>query len=192
MRLDNILYEKRGMKFIRVGGLSAVKYGKKGISGEGATYHTPPKRKGIYAFIHPYADSFLWAWKVGNSKKIKAMEDDPNVTQEEWEAEMRKEFQKERKKQKTFTYEGPIWCHFTKEIQGPTKGSWVLTDTETLQKTVNKHRAKLSAKVIAEPLFSKELAPQGVKDPFKRGLGGHYGIDHLEVFIDDKNLGRIR
>lgn len=51
-------YKKhKKVRFARVGGLSSVK--QKGYSPEMKSYHSPPARKGIYAFIYPYMDWFL-------------------------------------------------------------------------------------------------------------------------------------
>lgn len=47
------------VQFSRVGGLSPVVQKGYTISSDKRGYHTPPARKGFYAFIHPHFDGFL-------------------------------------------------------------------------------------------------------------------------------------
>lgn len=55
------------MKFSRFGGLSAVKQTHYDV-GEYKSFHNPPKRKGIYAFVYGYEESFLLG---GSNRNVK-------------------------------------------------------------------------------------------------------------------------
>ena len=58
------------MKFIRFGGLSSVK--QKGYTNdESEIYvHTPPARRGIYAFTYPYVEPFLLGGISGKGEEV--------------------------------------------------------------------------------------------------------------------------
>jgi hypothetical protein len=176
------------LQFSRVGGLSPRKY--KLVKGKEPTFHyPPPKRDGLYAFVDGYTDTFLWAW---NKQHVKDFE-----------------VHGYRK----FSYTGDVWCHFVQEaikanVAIEVKGSWV--------KVSYKDFVKLFAKVKHEDMkwFFKQaiadvierghdLSPEEIcqraseyaknlKDPYKRGLGGCISIDHLEVFIEASECGKIR
>ena len=45
------------MKFVRYGGLSSVR--QRGYDANSTGFHSPPARRGIYAFIWPYVEWFL-------------------------------------------------------------------------------------------------------------------------------------
>jgi hypothetical protein len=49
------IHPTKDVRFVRYGGLSPVK--QKGYGSD--TYHAPPARKGIYAFVFPYIEKFL-------------------------------------------------------------------------------------------------------------------------------------
>jgi hypothetical protein len=146
--------------FARFGGLSPVKYKKKGDG-----FHAPPCKKGIYAFVYPYIEIFLWSWNETKYNNVKAGKD----------------------RVRTFTYEGPIWCHFDIENH-QTKGSWVLLQWDEYIKAFKKQIHK-DVVFLNKDFYDKR---EQIKNPYKRGLGGCCSKDHLEVFIEGKNLGKIR
>lgn len=161
------------MEFIRFGGLSKTnqrKVNKKHRTEEGGYFHQAPVNKGIYAFIFPYIDDFLWSWKTKISRDLSV---------NEYQKAYKKEYRRLRKK---FNYEGELWCHFTREIKGGLRvGSWVKTHTRDLKKVLKKvkHRDMM--------VLSKDYFFLDRKDPYKRGLGGFMSKDHLEVFIEKVN-----
>ena len=65
------------IKFARVGGLSPVIQNGYTLNPEKRTFHTPPARKGFYAFTYPYIEPFLlggdWG-KLGNKNKHEKFE----------------------------------------------------------------------------------------------------------------------
>ena len=106
MRLQNYLNESKKVTFVRFGGLSKVDQKKYGISSD---FHKAPANKGIFAFIWPYIESFLFAWKV----KYPPIEDVTNtditksVDMSRRDRKIFNKFYKENMKK--FTYEGWIW-----------------------------------------------------------------------------------
>ena len=174
------------MKFIRFGSLKATKYNHYDV--DNPTFHAPPVRRGIYAFPFGYDESFLWAWKVPRK------EDD---SEEEWE----KRYQTYRKaNRKEFEYEGPIWCHFTEEVKcGTVVNSWVLTDMKTYEEALKKDRheqIKSLQKMHASEVWGSGEIDETCRiiNPYKRGLNTFLTTsrDHLEVFIQKKDLGKIK
>lgn len=63
IKLKELLTEKREMKFVRYGGLSPVK--QRGFN-KSDTFHSPPARKGIYAFVDGYIEPFLLGGSYGD------------------------------------------------------------------------------------------------------------------------------
>jgi len=121
------------LEFVRFGGLSLVNY-KKLYKQD--SFHSPPCKRGIYAFIFPYIEDFLWVWKVnsdGNYKK--------NINKYH------------RKNRRKFKYNGNIWCHFIDEAISEgcnieIKKDWVKVHTDDLNKLLAmvKHSDRLSIK----------------------------------------------
>ena len=160
------------MKLLRYGTLSATTF--KNYDKE--IFHAPPFRKGIFAFPFEYEEPFLWTWKVSYEFK-KGYE----YTEEEW----KEKFQQLHRERKVFEYDGPFWCHFTRHIDGETIRSWVITDSNGWEKALRK--------VKHEDMKGSRKSGFGIPiDPYKRGLGGIYSRDHLEVFIQKRHLGKIR
>jgi len=155
---------KKQIVFARFGGLSPVKYERKNTF---SSFHKAPSKKGIYAFLYPYIESFLWVWNETKYKNIKERKD-----------RIRK-----------FTYNGPIWCHFTEHFPHYAhNGSWVCISMDEYKKVLKKV-------VHADIKWLKEHECEfagRIRNPYKRGLGGGMGKDHLEVFIEAKYLGKIR
>lgn len=90
-------YKKhKKVKFARFGGLSSVK--QKGYDASMPTFHSPPARKGIYAFIYPYIEMFLLSGKQSSIEskhsKFEYIKDHTGKTVEfpldEWNTESEK------------------------------------------------------------------------------------------------------
>jgi len=167
--------KKQPCEFVRFGGLSKVNYKylrrEPTEPGEGkpSKFHRPPVKNGVYAFIYPYMEDFLWAWKV----KTK------NVS-------FKTEYRRLRKK---FTYKGYVWTHFVDEaikysIGNRYNDSWVEIHTDDLYFLLNKvmHNDIVYLCKDANLYNTKQI-----HDPYKRGLGGIMCRDHLEVFIEKVN-----
>jgi hypothetical protein len=209
---------------VTYGGLSLTK--QKGYDPEKLrtqdTFHSPPARKGIYAFIWPYVEKFLLGGNKfidpkirgkGQRNRIAYVKDkEGNVIKTghpdfEKQVEIPKNWSLQRKhpdapghkigddefeydkeflsvlynntNRKKFSYNGPLWHHLKDGVKQDKiideKGAWIKTDPETyveaLKKTLHQN---LSA--------DREI----FKGQALRGVTGGYGIDHLEVFIDQK------
>ena len=165
------------IKLVRFGGLSAVDY--KVIYGK-ESFHAPPTRYGIYAFVFPYIDSFLWAWKLPKTKE----ELEPN--------EDRKRFNKfSRQLRREFEYDGLIWCHFIEHAKGrKCSGSWIEVTVSEFKEMFRKVMCKDMQLIYNDVVGSPSIGD--IKNAYKRGLGGFISTDHLEVFIDKKSLKGIK
>jgi hypothetical protein len=191
MRLQTYINEARKKPtFVRFGGLSKRNQKKYGISTIVDGFHKSPVNKGIYAFIHPYIEPFLFAWKH-KMPDMPDMKDTDKWTKEQWDeyyVKDKKSFDKfYRENKKVFKYEGLIWTHFTdlppKYIKRR-KGSWVEVHTSDWDTIMSKQK-HLDMKEIS---YDDYMGSKGdIKDPYKRGLGGFMGKDHLEVFIEKVN-----
>ena len=62
------------IQFVRFGGLSSVK--QKGYNPSMPTYHAPPARRGIYAFVWPYIDVFLLGKDYFDPRRMKWIKDE--------------------------------------------------------------------------------------------------------------------
>ena len=82
------------MEFVRFGGLSQVNQKKinKLHRPDGRTYHQAPLNKGIYAFIYPYIENFLWAWRA-----FPKTEERKEWTEEQENKHFQKEYRRTRK-----------------------------------------------------------------------------------------------
>ena len=148
--------------FARVGGLSPVKH--KWKSKKASIHFPPPSKKGIYAFVWPYIEPFMFMWDARNKKELKING-------------IRK-----------FEYNGPLWCHFdSKELTKPKRG-WFYTNTSNLNSSTLKRIRKEDRGIIMKASFLF------VRDPYKRGSSGGFTVarDLLEVYIEKKYLGKIR
>jgi len=193
MRLQTYINEgRKKQSFVRFGGLSKVNQKKYGLVDSGG-FHAAPVKKGIYAFIWPYIEPFLFAWK--HKFDIPPNEVTNKWTDKQW-IEYGKEEQKSFKKfykdnKKKFQYEGLLWTHFTdlppKYIRRR-KGTWVEVHTSDWDEILKKQKhldMKYDMKMDMEHFGVKKLSVG--KDPYKRGLGGSMSKDHLEVFIEKVN-----
>lgn len=177
------------MKFIRYGGLSPVDY--KNPEQTKGEYHNPPVRKGLYAFIAPYEDSFLWVWKIKDKSEYELPENMPiEECKKHWDAmdaaHKRTISKYRRQLKRVFQYDGLIWTHLECESV-PNVRSWYRVHTSHLQELLRK--CKHSDRISLARHSNYKNYP---KDPYKRGLNGFMSIDHLEVFIEKKFLARIR
>lgn len=169
-------------EFIRWGGLSPVKQKERFIPdkilkdvksedlGIFGTFHRPPCRKGVYAFIPGYIDMFLVAWKI-------------YFTDKNGDCHLKKQFKHPRK----FKYRGKVWTHIyiiDPEIKYYRKrDSWYETDTDSLYKIIELEKWRLSKEITSENLrkngksFCKNF--QDFKNAWKM-----YSKDYFEVFIE--------
>ncbi len=163
------------MKFMRVGGLSPVNHKKrfklrkdddiesKSFTG---TYHLPPTKHGIYAFPFPYFEGFLVMWSERHRQEIKTR----GITK--------------------FEFNGQIWSHLKPKNDSDiikVVDSWYLTTIEVYEKTLQKEIHKLNGEMNG----SKHNFGVMCDNAFKRGRGGMYVRDHLEVYIDKQNCSKI-
>ena len=163
------------LEFIRFGGLSKVDH-RKAMKED--TFHSPPVRKGVYAFIYPYIEDFLWVWK------LEYVRNDKHVTKKRKEHDFNDVYKKEYKRlRKKFKYKGLIWTHFVTEarVHGlglKYKKEWVQIHTDDLPFLLKKDKHNTTKEAEGKHIMI---------DPYKRGLGGYYSMDHLEVFIEKVN-----
>ena len=89
-----------------------------------------------------------------------------------------------------------IWCHFTDEIKGgKVVNSWVLTDIETYKEALKKDRHETIKNLHRDLVkYGGSVGEHRIIDPYKRGLDTTftYARDSLEVFIQKKDIGKIR
>lgn len=190
----------KNIKFARVGGLSPVK--QKGYNKGEETFHSPPCKKGIYAFVHPYYEPFLlggaeysgMGTKHCKFERIKDKDGNPiqaeaDLTYEHdgsenwmkfWGLHYNGEDEPydllKPKKIKVFEYKGELWHHLGHQLKPSeillTKGSWYLTTFKTYAKALKK---EFSSKKIE---LKNELEIE-TNNPFST-----ISTDHLEVFIE--------
>jgi len=181
MRFQQYINEAKGVTFVRFGGLSPVNQKKYGIS---QNFHKAPANKGIYAFIWPYIETFLFAWKRKTIPLPPEAKEWKDAEWKEYSEQDKKDFDKfYRKEMKKFTYTGYVWTHFTNippNFIRKRKGSWVEIHTSDWKQVLKKVK-HLDMKEIAS---DKWMGNINAKDPYKRGLGGNVSRDHLEVFIE--------
>ncbi len=189
----------KDIKFARFGGLSPVK--QKGYSKEMESFHSPPCKKGIYAFIHPYYEPFLlggleysgFGTKHSKFERIKDESGNPIQTNESyiegyngtnnWMKFWGIHYNDEGgpydllkpKKVKIFEHKGELWHHLGQHLKPSEilriKGSWYLTDFKSFGKALIKESNKTKS-------FLKKWEIES-NNPF-----GYSSLDHLEVFIE--------
>jgi len=142
----------KNIKFSRFGGLSSVK--QKGYSKDMEGFHSPPCKRGIYAFIWTLYEPFLLGGTYSNilskHSKFEYVKDkngnsiEYNENDYDFDSNFMKKYSTHKKngkeywikpiKPKNFTYTGEIWHHLEpKNRIGvlKTKGTWFLTDYKT-------------------------------------------------------------
>lgn len=156
------------VRFARWGGLSSVN--QKGYNPSMPTFHCPPCKRGIYAFLWPYIEIFLLTGGYDNLHKWHQNEDGD---------------EEGLKSPRIFNYEGDIWHHLGVHLH-PTKilehkGGWYKTTFENYIKSVNKefhyiNTIKFNSYKLKNPLLS--FIPK-TNNPT---IG--WDKDHFEVFIE--------
>lgn len=165
------------MEFVRFGGLSKVDY-KTILNSD--SFHSPPVRYGIYAFVFPYIEDFLWCWKLHDNKKLSELDSDTN----EYNRIFKEHYHRLRRK---FTYNGFLWTHCVStaiklKISGPITKTWIKVHTDDFKRILQRVKHE-DMSILMEGYKGKEQ----LKNPYKRGLGGFMSKDHLEVFIEKVN-----
>ena len=180
---------KMNLKFIRFGGLSSVR--QKGYDPSMPTFHSPPSRRGIYAFVYPHIESFLLGCSVFDQRRMKRDPKGYNVWKSKaalkqfdvlfdaWQEDTDSEdlfkamddfrnantFPATNIGGKVFEHRGNIWHHL-KPVDPPIRvnGDWSLSVYDTFKKS-----------------FMKELSRMELH---KKKDGIPFSKDHLEVFIE--------
>lgn len=173
------------MEFVRLGGLSPVKHLRINKAEEADFHYPPPTKKGIYAFIYPYIDPFLYSWKLSNilkNKYGKEIYDSP---------EYNKLYNKLLRsiKFRRFNYEGYLWTHIGERFAVDKIGYFYKVHTNYLDGALKKYK-----KVCVKNLFSDHMNinTKIIKDPFKTGQFGFCGKECLEIYIDGKDCNKIK
>jgi len=167
------------LKFVRYGGLSGVP--QKGYDPAFPTFHSPPARRGIYAFVWPFIEFFLLGKNTFDQRRMEWIRDDKGVVIDENHPEFKDWLKKEKfstyprngvyalathKDPVAFEYEGELWHHL--EIKRnetlASRGGWVLSDYSTYIKALR-----------------REI---GRNELMRKREGYSYSKDHLEVFIE--------
>ena len=146
------------MKFVRLGGLSPVKYKAVPGSFEG---HVPPARHGIFAFPWPYIEAYLCLYDNAHQAELKL------------------------RGFRHFEFDGYLYHH----LKGGDLG-WSYDDTEEYDVMLKAFKHNGIKELHADKYIANPTTP--IHDPFKRGLGGWFSRDSLEVFIAKSDMGRIR
>lgn len=81
-----------------------------------------------------------------------------------------------------FKFDGNLYHHLDGDL-------WTLDTIEAYQPKLKTYKHALVKELHSDPVFN---SVEPIHDPFKRGLGGLYTRDALEVFIPKCELGRIR
>jgi len=167
------------ISFCRVGGLSSVR--QKGYDASMPTFHSPPLRRGIYAFVWPHIEFFLLSGKnsrIGSmsskfswlkDKEGNRIEDGKDLGEKYWtelDPKDDKWYYVKKKDMKYFEYYGEIWHHLEVRPKDviERKGEWVKTSFDAYKKAI-----------------IKEVGSRAL---MKKRDGYTYSKDHLEVFIE--------
>ena len=162
------------IKFCRFGGLSpVVQKGYNVPKYNEFTYHSPPARRGFYAFVYPYIELFLLSNEMGQKKWGKSEKLDEYGDQKDILIV----------KPKIFKYTGELWHHLGKHCHHcdiiKEHHSWVKTSFEVYVEALRKefHYMKLGGR---ESYMGKDNAPfVNCNNPTR-----YFTKDHLEVFIE--------
>lgn len=196
--------------FVTYGGLSATKQHGFTTSGDDKTFHQPPARKGIYAFVFPYIERFLLGGynsprergKGQRNRVVYVRDKDGNVIDSN-----HPEYEKQGEKNKNWHL--PYWKDKTLYRQDVlTKNNrynvdYVSPDKHVLYNHVQPKRFKYNGDIWChlkehiKPHLIKsshgswvKVDMQTFKDAFKLAIievdKQSYSMDHLEVFIENK------
>jgi hypothetical protein len=147
--------------FVRFGGLSLVT--QKGYDPRSKHFHSPPARRGVYAFPLKAIELFL----LGGNYGVRS-------------------FDQKRQCVRHFTHTGNLWHHL--EAQCPPneilarKGSWVKTSVQCWQRAFGKE--SLQNRYIG--FGGRHGRITSINEPFRAGVSGIVSKDHYEVFLDEK------
>jgi len=164
----------------------------KTVALEPPSFHTPPARKGIYAFVWPYIDLFLlngttkWEYEKDH-KGEKVYYGD--WTDKDGKPVPEKTIPKKTiPKMRVFDYYGDIWHHLKPHVQKnkilAERGDWVKTSFETFVEALKKEVHSGYSMDVLKDFRDKD---SGYNPNWKR-TGKPFtniGTDHLEVFIED-------
>jgi hypothetical protein len=148
------------MKFARAGSIGTATTFKKSIGF--SDFHSPPEKNGIFAFIWPFIEPFLYMWNPTAVASVEAK----GLTK--------------------FEYNGMLYAHIGQSAK--VVGSWNYIDTADLDEAIRKdNHSLIKAMHKIEGEWGKfRPMNKGV------GAGGGFSKDHLEVFIPGRFLGKIR
>jgi hypothetical protein len=188
------------VKFARFGGLSPVK--QKGYNPNMPTFHSPPCRRGIYAFLHPYYEPFLLSGNefsglgTKHAKFERVKDKDGNVivyTEEEvegyegttnwmkyWGFQYSDEDEDlheiiKPKKPKIFKYDGELWHHLGEHLK---PNEILLTKGSWVLTDFKTYCKALKKEFISKKAQIEQIGFES-NNPFSVVC-----IDHLEVFIE--------
>lgn len=173
--------DMKHIMFARYGGLSPKRNKKKEQwffkEDDPIRFHTPPVKKGMYAFIWPYIDLFLVGWDKNKQRKRK------KVILNGYGDPLPNKMEPIRK----FEHHGELWCHFVDEalrfgVAKEVVNTWVKIDTDDLPILLKEVMKTDKKRLRRDPYLSNEV----IKNPYKRGQNGWMSKDHLEVFISGK------
>ena len=159
------------IKFCRYGGLSPViQRGYKETKDE-PTFHSPPARKGVYAFVYPYIEVFLLGG-FGENKYVETDEKD-----EYGDPKLK------LIKPRIFEYEGELWHHLGKHCHGSDiiqrHNEWYKTTFDVYVEALRKEFHELR---IEEEMFLRHF---NKSEQIKSNNPTRFmSKDHLEVFIE--------
>jgi len=171
------------LEFIRWGGLSPVKQKKRFVPdkilknpnkkkfGFLGTFHHPPARKGIYAFVPGIIEMFLVAWKIYDKQDING-----NYI-----------VKKEYKHARRFYHSGKLWTHIyivnSDIAYYRQRDSWYETDTDSFEKIIKLHKWELSKEITSKKQdYWVRSQCKNFSDFIKAWK--IYSKDHFEVFIE--------
>ena len=176
--------------FVRFGGLDLKN--QKGYTNNNPTYHSPPSRRGFYAFPKSMQEHFL----IGSIDKYqpgifpKDKIDWNKLTDDEYDKVAKDVNRKYRKIKRTIRKEftkttGNIWHHLG-EYCKPSDiidehGSWVKTTIQVWHKAFSKR--SLNDR-YGEDFGYGTSAHKSINNA--KGLSGYYSKDDYEVFFDEK------
>jgi len=170
------------LEFIRWGGLSPVNQKERFVSdkvlknpnkenfGFFGTFHRPPARKGVYAFVPGTIEMFLVAWKIYKTDK------DGNYS-------LKKEYEHARR----FFHSGKLWTHIHVVSSDITyyrqRDSWYETDTDSFEKILKLHKWELSKEITSKKQKEwNRIHCKNFTDFIKAWK--IYSKDYFEVFIE--------
>ena len=181
--------------FVRYGGLDLKN--QNGYTNTDPTYHSPPTRRGFYAFPKSMQELFL----VGSIDKFQPgtypkepqwnnlSDEEYNKTQKEYDKKTKKIFRSLRREFTKTT--GNIWHHlgdFCKTVDIISRhGAWVKTSIQAWEKAFSKSSLTDRYGEDFGGMPDRPNKGRGANTVnTARGVSGMYSKDHYEVFFDEK------